>query len=248
MAATHFLPDETKTLLTPEKMGLEFTSAMRLEVSGNCTVLSGEEELCLVVLSGSITYTCGEETGSAKPRDMLYVPIQTALTLEGEGVVFRFGAPSARTASFAYLSFLEADASTKHKVYGKEELGTRRDVWNMIDESFDSSRFLVGICQGRSGGWTAWPPHRHGEVREEVYVYFGMGDGFALQCVYEENGELAVYKVEDGHLVAIREGFHPNVGCPGSGISYVYCMVSRKAEDREFMDLVTEKKFGERLE
>ena len=248
MAGMHFLPEETKRYLAPYDMGLIYTSAQCIEVTDEAEIQSGEEELCLVVLSGRVNYQCNGKSGSASIKDMLYVPIHTSVTLNGTGTIFRFGAPSARETSFAYISFAEADASARHKIYGKEELGTRRDVWNMIDEEFDSSRFLVGLCQGRSGGWTAWPPHRHGEAREEVYVYFGMGEGFALQCVYEDDGTPLVYKVEDGHLVAICEGFHPNVGCPGSGISYVYCMVSRKAEDREFMDLVTEKKFGERLE
>lgn len=249
MAGKHFLPEETKKRLNPTDMGLEYTSAEQLEITDSVFVESGEEELCLVVLSGEVAYAMGEKSGVATERDVLYLPIASSVALKSDNAaVLRFGAPCTRKTAFSHIRFAEVDASNRHKVYGKDALGTRRDVWNMIDESFDSSRFLVGICNGRSGGWTAWPPHRHGEAREEVYVYFGMGEGFALQCVYEETGEPLVYKVEDGHLVAIKEGFHPNVGCPGGGISYVYCMVSRKAEDREFMDLVTETKFGERLE
>ena len=49
-------------------------------------------------------------------------------------------------------------------------------------------------------------------------------------------------------IVAIPQGYHPNVGCPKSGIRYVYCMVSLEAEDRNFMDLRTQRIFGERLE
>ncbi len=248
MAGKHFYPHENLKRLSPEEMGLEFTSAERMEIAGEQMIGSKKEELCLVVLKGNFTYTFESETGTVGAKDMLYLPVGKSLTLEGAGEAVLFGAPCNRETAFAKISFEEVNASDRHKVYGKAETGSLRDVWNYIDEKFDSSRFLIGICEGEMGGWTAWPPHRHGDVREEVYMYFGMGNAFALQCVYEEDKLPQVYKVEDSHLVAIREGYHPNVGCPGGRISYVYCMVSRKAEDREFMDLVTEKKFGERLE
>ena len=131
---------------------------------------------------------------------------------------------------------------------GKVENGTRRDVWNYIDEAFPSGRFLTGICFGSDGGWTAWPPHEHGKEREELYVYFGMGQGFGVQCVYDEFDTANAYVVQDGHLVSIPHGYHPNCGCPSGGLRYVYCMVSTTEGDREFMNLRTQKIFGDKLE
>jgi 5-deoxy-glucuronate isomerase len=75
-----------------------------------------------------------------------------------------------------------------------------------------------------------------------------MGDGFALQCVYEDMDEAKVALVRNGDAIAIPKGYHPNVGCPKSGIRYVYCMVSIQAENRNFMDLHTQKIYGDRLE
>jgi 5-deoxy-glucuronate isomerase len=104
------------------------------------------------------------------------------------------------------------------------------------------------MCCGGFGSWTAWPPHEHGEKREEVYVYFGMDDGFALQCVYDDlENPSELFLVRDGHLVAIPGGYHPNVGCPKTGIRYIYCMVSTAAEDRNFMDLNIQRQFGDKL-
>jgi len=249
MGKIHFLPEETRRPLSPSDMGLVYTSVQRFDL-GKATIESGSEELCLVVIRGEVSYRCGAEEGVAQCRDMLYVPTHTAIELTGEDAsIIRYGAPCDRQTAFKRIAFADVDRDGRHKVYGDDKHGTKRDVWNYIDEQFDSSRFLVGICTGAAGGWTAWPPHKHGQKREEVYVYFGMADGFGLQCVYEDMARPdAVALVRDGHLIAIREGYHPNVGCPKTGIQYIYCMVSRTAEDRDFMDLTTQSEYGDRLE
>jgi 5-deoxy-glucuronate isomerase len=247
----HFTPGETLDLLRPASLGHEFTSLQRIEIApgGGAVIESGAEELCIVVVEGRLSYRCGGQGGAAATGDVLYVPIGNRVELsDGPAAAVRFGAPCSRATHFAHIAFADVDADERHKVYGKVETGTRRDVWNFIDEKFDSSRFLVGMCQGAPGGWTAWPPHEHGDKREETYVYFGMGDGFALQCVYEDMDKAQVALVRNGDVIAIPKGYHPNVGCPKSGIRYVYCMVSRTPEDRDFMDLKTQKIYGDKLE
>lgn len=245
----HFLPDETKRRIEPGEMGLVYTSVELLELDGRVEINGGNEETCLVVLEGGLEYVHEAESGCAVARDMLYLPLGGTLALDGKAVVARFGATCGRVTRFVKIAFADVDADARHKVYGKAENGTLRDVWNCIDEAFDSPRFLVGLCRGATGGWTAWPPHEHGAKREEVYVYFGMDDGFALQCVYtdmDQPDEIAL--VRNHHVVSIPKGYHPNVGCPKTGIMYVYCMVSVTPEDRSFMDLKVQPAYGDRLE
>ncbi len=183
-------------------------------------------------------------------NDMLYVPVDTVIELDNAaGQMVCFGAPCTRQYEFAHIPFAQVDGDSRHKVYGKAENGTLRDVWNFIDESFPSGRLLTGICMGRDGGWTAWPPHEHAREREELYVYYGMGDSFGVQLVYDHKDHpYTTALVRDGHLVAIPRGYHPNCGCPGGGIHYVYCMVSTEEGERQFMDLRTETVFGDKLE
>lgn len=248
---THFLPNETKRLLKPEDMGLVFCSAQRVEVDNSVIRLdSGKEELCLAVIDGCVSYSSAGGHGAANYLDMLYIPIDSSIVLSGgPGVVIRFGAPCSKKNRFAHLTFEQIDRDKdKHKVYGRKETGSERDVWNYITNDFPSGRLLTGICSGRKGGWTAWPPHKHGAKREEVYVYFGMGEGFAVQCLYDDIHKPDVYMVRDGHLVSIPHGYHPNCGCPFAEIKYVFCMVSVNEGERDFMDLTTQKVFGERLE
>jgi 5-deoxy-glucuronate isomerase len=246
----HFTAGETLKHLHPTDLGHRYTSLQRFEIGqGDVWIESGSEELCLVVVKGQLSYWYGDRAGAALLGDVLYLPIDSRITLaNGPAALVRFGAPCSRKTHFAHIPFSEVNADSRHKVYGMAESATRRDVWNFIDEKFDSSRFLAGICYGASGCWTAWPPHEHGDKREETYVYFDMDDGFALQCVYDEMGEANVALVRDGDVVAIPKGYHPNVGCPKTGIRYVYCMVSLKAEDRDFMDLHIQGIYGDRLE
>ncbi|MEI6738476.1 MAG: 5-deoxy-glucuronate isomerase [Pseudomonadota bacterium] len=250
MSKYHFKPSETLKFLEPNDLGLMYTSLQRLEINAvTVSVKSGSNEICLVVIEGEVSYRFKDKSGVASLGDMLYLPIESVIELtNGPAVVIRYGAPCKRQTSFVHIAFKDVDADERHKVYGKVELGTRRDVWNFIDESFDSSRLLMGICYGAPGGWTAWPPHEHGVKREEVYIYFNMDDGFALQCVYEDmQNPDAIALVQNGHLIAIPSGYHPNVGCPKTGIRYVYCMVSTTAEDRIFMDLQTQAIYGDKL-
>lgn len=249
MPKKHYFPEELLYRLDPADMGLVYTSVQRLEL-GEAVIFTEAEETCLVVIQGDISYRHEAGNGTAVFCDMLYVPVGTKLELSGkDAVVMQYGAPCDSRHEFAHIRFADVDADARHKIYGKTEEGTHCDVWNCIDESFPSERFLVGICQGAPGGWTAWPPHEHGEKREEVYVYFSMDDGFAIQCVYEDMKRPdAVALVQDGHLVAIPAGYHPNVGCPKGGIRYVYCMVSTKAGDRAFMDLNIQRQYGDKLE
>lgn len=246
----HYKPEETLKRLEPGEMGLKYTSAQRLEVRGKTEVESGAEEVCFVCIDGSVFYTFEDKKGIAEMKDMIYMPINSKISFSSDfGTIIKFGAPCDRKTTFAHIAFKDVDHDDRHKVYGKSEISTKRDVWNYIDESFDSSRFLVGICEGRDGGWTAWPPHEHGRQREESYVYFNMGDSFGAQFVYDDmDNPYTVELIRDGHLIAIPKGYHPNCGCPCGGIFYVYCMVSVKAEDRNFMDLQTQKIYGDKLE
>lgn len=162
----------------------------------------------------------------------------------------QYGAPADRDADFAHITFAGVDANPDtHKVFGKTETNCRRDVWNFIGAEFNCSRLMMGMCLGRPGGWTSWPPHEHGSQREEVYVYFGMGEAFGVQCVYDDMDDpYTVAMVRDGDLISVPRGYHPNAGCPGGAIGFVYCMTATTPGKRDFMDLTIQKEFGDRFE
>jgi 5-deoxy-glucuronate isomerase len=242
----------------PADLGLEFTSVRRTELVPGSRALfeTTDTEMCLVVVKGHMEFGCvlpegRGEKGRAEFRDMVFLPPRTRAECSGSGAaLMAYEAPSELGADYAHIRFRDVDANPKYRhVYGKPETGCVRDVWNFVDSDFRCSRLMMGICVGRDGGWTAWPPHEHGAEREEVYAYFDMGNSFGVQLVYEDLSEpKAATVVREGDLVSIPGGYHPNVGSPAGRISYVYCMTAKEPGKRNFMDLRIQKEYGEKFE
>ena len=127
----HFLPQETYAPLGPRELGLAYGSVQRLKEAGGIRLESGGRELCLVCIGGQTGYRCGRKSGTAVMNDMLYVPVDTVIELDNAaGQMVCFGAPCTRQYEFAHIPFAQVDGDSRHKVYGKAENGTLRDVWN----------------------------------------------------------------------------------------------------------------------
>ncbi|HEY63291.1 MAG TPA: hypothetical protein G4O02_01850 [Caldilineae bacterium] len=247
-----FRPEELRRGLRPEQSGLEFLSCQRMELDEDhpaVTIETGPEEVALVCIAGQVNYEYNGAMGTARFKDLLYVPWKSTIRVHTthKAVLMRIGAPSDRDTDFAHIRFSDVDRDpARHQVFGSAENNTLRDVYMYIDDQFNASRLLMGIGQGSPGGWTVWPPHEHGDEKEELYVYFDMGRAFGIQCVYESLDEpLFCGIVRDGDMVAVPRGYHPNVGCPGGRISYIYAMAARVAGQRDFMALRFQKEFGE---
>jgi 5-deoxy-glucuronate isomerase len=257
-SSLHFGPSEILDWKKPKDLGLEFTSARRVELAGGKTAVfeTKKTELCLVVIKGAAGFSCAleggrTENGRAEFRDMIFIPPNSKIECSSpEGVLMAYEAPSELGADFGHIRFKDIDKNPKtHHEYGKKESGSVRDVWNFVDSDYRCSRLMLGICYGRDGGWTAWPPHEHAAEREEVYVYIDMEKTFAVQLVYEDMEKpLAAAIVREGDLISIPKGYHPNVGSPAGRIAYVYCMTAKEPGKREFMDLRIQKEFGDKFD
>ncbi len=209
---------------------------------------SDGNEVALFCISGDFAYRCGTVEGVGLFKDLLYVPRQTRLSVSTDHkvVLMQIAAPSDRDTEFAQVRFSDvAKDPARHKVFGSAETGSVRDVYMYLDDRFPAARLLIGHTTGATGGWTSWPPHEHAQDREELYVYFDMGNAFSIQAVYEDpDHPLFCGFVRDGDMVAIPRGYHPNVSCPGGRISYLYAMAARVAGKREFMTMNVQSEFG----
>jgi len=249
-----FRSDELKECVRGRICGLDFLSCQRIELNRDSSVLiveTGSEEVALVCIGGQADYSYNGTMGTVHFKDLLYLPwkCQVRLQTSSEAVLMRVGSPSDRDTEFAHLRFSDmARDPARHQVFGSVETNCLRDVYMYINDQFNASRLLMGICEGRPGSWTSWPPHEHGSEKEELYVYFDMGQAFGLQCIYEtlETPSFCGI-VRDGDMVAVPSGYHPNVGCSGGRICYFYAMAARVAGQREFMALRLQEEFVESL-
>ncbi len=247
-----YSPEELMKGVGPEESPLDWLSCQRLELGVEhpaATVETGPEEVVLVCIAGQVDYVWQGSTGRADFKDLLYLPwnSQVELRTGQSAVLMRIGAPADRESDFAHIRFSDVDRDpARHQVFGSAANNTRRDVYMYIDDTFNASRLLVGIGQSSPGGWTVWPPHEHGDEKEELYVYFDMAGGFGIQCLYESlDNPTACEIVREGDMMAVPRGFHPNVGCPAGCISYVYAMAARVAGQRDFMALRFQEEFGD---
>ena len=247
-----FTPDELKEGVRGEICGLDYLSCQRIEMGGDnpeAVVQTGPEEVALVCISGQVRYDLGGISGTALFKDILYVPWHSNLDLQStsEAIMMRIGARCDRDTEFAHVRFSDvANDASRHQVFGSVQTSSMRDVYMCIDDEFNASRLLLGVCQGRTGGWTGWPPHEHGDEKEELYVYFDMDRAFGIQCVYETiDAPLFCGIVRDGDMVSVPRGYHPNVGCPAGRISFIYAMAARAAGQRDFMALRFQEEYGD---
>ena len=250
-----FRPDALKKGVRGKACGLDFLSCQRIELDDGrpfTSLETGLEEVVLVCIAGQADYDFDGTGGVMRFKDFLYLPWKSKVNLRTghRTVLMRIGATSERDTDFSHIRFSDvAKDPSKHCVYGFAENNSLRDVYMYIDDQFNASRLLMGIGQGSAGGWTVWPPHEHGDEKEELYVYFDMGKAFGVQCVYENlQDPLFCGIVRDGDMVSVPRGYHPNAGCPGGRISYVYAMAARVAGQREFMALHIQEEFGDKFE
>jgi len=120
---------------------------------------------------------------------------------------------------------------TLFRTVGKENY--ERKVLTFIGVNIRAARLLAGYTWVKSGNWSSFPPHEHGVLMEEVYIFYSLPPpGFGVQLVYEKLDKIKVYVVKENDLVVIPRGYHPNVVSPGSKMKYLWIISAR----REFVD------------
>lgn len=96
---------------------------------------------------------------------------------------------------------------------------------------------MAGVTFTEPGNWASWPPHEHGAMLEEAYLYIDMpAPAWGIQLVYTDpkSPELVVV-VREGDVVAMPGGYHPNVASPGCKVGFLWMMAAiKEVDDRQF--------------
>jgi len=111
-----------------------------------------------------------------------------------------------------------------------------REVITVIGDNIKAARLIAGYTWVKAGNWSSWPPHEHGDLMEEVYIFYELpSPGFGIQFVYETLDKAKVFIVRENSLVVIPRGYHPNVVAPGFEMKYLWIISARRAfEDRRY--------------
>lgn len=201
---------------------------------------SADKEIALIFVGGGAkVLTNGKEYIFGK-HDAIYLPHHTeaeVITDDAADILVCM-APSDKDVPVQPVYY--NDIKDDFNPCGKVETSTRRDIWTLIGPNVQASRLLIGFTHGLPGHWTSWPPHEHGDTREEVYVYYDMPEpGFGIQFVYNDPHNMEFTRcVRSGDAVVIPYGYHQNVAAPGTQMKFVWIMAGIKPDiDREWADV-----------
>ncbi len=195
---------------------------------------TGGEERCLVLLAGDCRLRWhGGTSHRLGPREHVFASYPHAAYLP-PGVRFAIEA-DARTE----IADCGAPSSSAHpaRVIRPEDCGDEirgggnatRQIIDILPPSAAADRLLICEVFTPGGNWSSYPPHKHdvdappGEVDLDEVYYFRMRapEGYGFQRLYTADGSIDdTYKVEDGDLLLIHEGYHPFVTAYGYDAYY----------------------------
>lgn len=236
--------------VTPELAGWELISfqVRRLPAGHSWSFATGDREMALVVLSGSINVESnhGQWSHIGQRESVfhglpfaLYVSRQTSLT------VF------AQTACEYVVALAPTEQDHEPRLITPRDIGTEirggdhatRQINNIIPPGFPCRRLVVVEVYTPGGNWSSYPPHKHDVHKtdqagtileadlEEVYFYkLDRPEGFAVQRIYTDaesplqragNPIDALLLASNNDAVIVPEGYHPVSSPPGYTTYYL---------------------------
>jgi 5-deoxy-glucuronate isomerase len=207
------------------------------------------QETGLICLKGRAGIETPDGRWTMTPYDALYVPRARAVVVTPgpEGCdLAEIAAPVDGEYPPQHVAYREVRQNPAlHFQTG--EPGSARDLNILIGKNVEAGRVLAGVTFSEPGNWTSWPPHEHGVMLEEAYVYIEMPPPtFGVQLVYSnpDEPELATI-VHEGDCVVMPQGYHPNVAAPGGRIGFLWIMAAhREGVDRQFGIVNVQPGFG----
>ncbi len=236
-------PEENGSVVrvTPASAGWDYVGFEVFQLTEGQTLeqQSGEEEICLVILSG----LCNVSTDDDEWRNIgerenvfdgapcaLYLPPQTSYRMEAvtrwlELAVTSSPAEQGREPQL----ILPEDIEVEIRGSGNME----REIRPILMEERPAERLLVVEVITPNGHWSSYPPHKHDQddrpnetyLEETYYHRIRPEKGFALQKVYTEDRSLdETLTVRDGDTVLVPRGYHAVSAPPGYDLYYLNVM------------------------
>jgi 5-deoxy-glucuronate isomerase len=196
-------------------------------------------ETGLICLRGSGRIDAAGQRYELSQYDALYAPRDTEVTVtpgSGGFDLAEVAAPVDGKYPIQFVRFADIQKDpTMHFLTGG--VANKRNLNILIGKNVKAGRIVAGVTFTEPGNWASWPPHEHGAMLEEAYLYIDMPDpAWGVQFVYTnpKNPELVVV-VREGDVVAMPGGYHPNVSAPGGSVGFLWMMAAnREVEDRQF--------------
>jgi len=200
---------------------------------------TGTHETGLIALNGKATIRLGSESFALGRYDAIYIPRDRAVVVTAGDAgcdLAEISAPVTGDYPVQYVPFSQVQ-SDPNLHFAAGTASCERDLNIVFGKNVQAGRIMAGVTFSKPGNWTSWPPHEHGRMLEEAYLYIDMpAPGWGLQLVFTNSNEPElVAKVGEGDVVVMPEGYHPNVAAPGNSINFLWMMAAHtEVADRQF--------------
>jgi 5-deoxy-glucuronate isomerase len=236
--------------VTPELAGWDYIhfQVRRLQPGQSWRFATGEHELALVVLSGSVAIESNlgnwPRVGERKdvfsgPPAALFLPRRTTLVVT-----------AAAACEFA-VAWAATDRDDAPKLIRPSDItveirggdNATRQINSIIPPGFACRRLVLVEVYTPAGSWSSYPPHKHDIHKldaagnlieadlEEIYYYkLDRPEGYAIQRIYTDPESPlhraglpidAVVLARDNDAVIVPEGYHPVASPPGYTTYYL---------------------------
>lgn len=230
--------------MTRSRAGWSWTSmrAIELRVGQAVTFATGDEEMVIISLSGSVQVESHDDGAFIEGRadvfsgvsDFVYLPRNRQVRISSEQGG-RFALPGALATSSRPFAYQPKSAiQVEYRGAGSS---SRRVVNFCTTETFDAERLIACEVVTPGGNWSSYPPHKHDEVRdgeselEEIYYFEfneqGHDKAMGYQRVYgTPDRPIDVFaEVRSGDVVLIPHGWHgPTMAVPGYDLYFLNSM------------------------
>ncbi|MBV9672432.1 MAG: 5-deoxy-glucuronate isomerase [Verrucomicrobia bacterium] len=214
--------------VTPHSASWRYVSfsAHRLTPGKSLTLSDDTDELCAVILHGTVSASAGDfhwdEIGERKSvfEDFapyaVYVPPRTRLviTARTDAEIAVAGSP----AQGEFPARLIEPGTMRRSTRGKP--GNIRFVCDILPQDEPAESLLIVEVKTPSGNSSSYPPHKHdvdnvpieSQLEETYYHRINPPQGFIFQRVYTDSRDIdESMVVEDRNVVLVPRGYHPVV-------------------------------------
>ena len=229
--------------VTPERAGWTHVGfrAVRLTTGETETIQTGQRELCLVVLTGTVSVTIDNQTHThlgtrSSVFDKLspaavYVPAgKTVVVLAERDAEIGFcTAPASATPHAVRV----IDPTTMRRSVRGKGTNTRYICDILPHDDPTAAHLLVVEVMTPASHSSSYPPHKHDieqppvetQLEETYYHRLNPPQGFAFQRVYTDDRSIdEACAVENHDVVMVPRGYHPVVAPHGYDLYYLNVM------------------------